>query len=362
MDPKSIKSTKNPKNPDSNLYRRLTKLFSGPLINYRSQNTRQLRRRRLDKYAKTFKDVAGQKFERIGYNPFDNFSAFMMGTQSRLQRYADFDQMEYTPEIASALDIYADEMTTHTGIKKILDIDCHDEEIKGILDTLFFNVLNIEFNLFGWCRTMCKYGDFYLYLDIDADMGIKQVIGLPTDQVERVEGEDKTNPNYVQYQWNSGGVTFENWQMGHFRVLGNDKFAPYGTSVLDSARRIWRQLILLEDAMMAYRIVRAPERRVFKIDVGNIPPQDIEQYMQRVITSMKRNQVVDADTGRVDLRYNPMSVEEDYFIPVRGGVGTEIQSLPGGTYTGDIDDVKYLRDKLFSALKVPASYLSRAEG
>jgi len=357
-----VKSTKNPKNPDSNLYRRLTKLFSGPLINYRSQNTRQLRRRRLDKYAQTFKDVAGQKFERIGYNPFDNFSSFMMGTQSRLQRYSDFDQMEYTPEIASALDIYADEMTTHTGIKRIVDIDCHDEEIKGILDTLFFNVLNIEFNLFGWCRTMCKYGDFYLYLDIDANTGIKQVIGLPTDQIERLEGEDKTNPNYVQYQWNTGGVTFENWQMGHFRILGNDKFAPYGTSVLDSARRIWRQLILLEDAMMAYRIVRAPERRVFKIDVGNIPPQDVEQYMQRVITSMKRNQVVDADTGRVDLRYNPMSVEEDYFIPVRGGVGTEITSLPGGTYTGDIDDVKYLRDKLFSALKVPASYLSRAEG
>tara|TARA_R110000824_G_scaffold67377_7_gene174538 strand:+ start:5526 stop:7529 length:2004 start_codon:yes stop_codon:yes gene_type:complete len=362
MDPKHVKNTKNPKNPDANLYKRLTRLFSGPLINYRSQNTRQLRRRRLDKYAKTFKDVAGQKFERLGYNPFDNFSAYMMGTQSRLQRYADFDQMEYTPEIASAMDIYADEMTTHTGIKKIIDIDCHDEEIKGILDTLFFNVLNIEFNLFGWCRTMCKYGDFYMYLDIDAETGIKQVIGLPTDQVERLEGEDKTNPNYVQYQWNTGGVTFENWQVGHFRILGNDKFAPYGTSILDSARRIWRQLILLEDAMMAYRIVRAPERRVFKIDVGNIPPQDVEQYMQRVITSMKRNQIVDADTGRVDLRYNPMSVEEDYFIPVRGGVGTEITSLPGGTYTGDIDDVKYLRDKLFSALKVPASYLSRGDG
>ena len=362
MDPKNIRNTKNPRNPDSTLYKRLTKLFSGPLINYRSQNTRQLRRRRLDKYAKTFKDVAGQKFERLGYNPFENFSSYMMGTQSRLQRYADFDQMEYTPEIASALDIYADEMTTHTGIKKLLQIDSPDEEIKGILDTLFYNVLNIEFNLFGWCRTMCKYGDFFMYLDIDNELGIKQVIGLPTNEVERLEGEDKSNPNYVQFQWNSGGVTFENWQVAHFRVLGNDKFAPYGTSILDGARRIWRQLILLEDAMMAYRIVRAPERRVFKIDVGNIPPQDVEQYMQRVITSMKRNQLVDADSGRVDLRYNPMSVEEDYFIPVRGDVGTTIESLPGGTYTGDIDDVKYLRDKLFSALKIPASYLSRGEG
>ena len=362
MDPKNIKNTKNPRNPDSTLYKRLTKLFSGPLINYRSQNTRQLRRRRLDKYAKTFKDVAGQKFERLGYNPFENFTSYMMGTQSRLQRYADFDQMEYTPEISSAMDIYADEMTTHTNIRKLLQIDTHDEEIKGILDTLFYNVLNIEFNLFGWCRTMCKYGDFFLYLDIEGDGGIKQVIGLPTNEVERLEGEDKTNPNYVQFQWNSAGVTFENWQVAHFRVLGNDKFAPYGTSILDGARRIWRQLILLEDAMMAYRIVRAPERRVFKIDVGNIPPQDVEQYMQRVITSMKRNQLVDAETGRVDLRYNPMSIEEDYYIPVRGDVGTTIESLPGGTYTGDIDDVKYLRDKLFSALKIPASYLSRGEG
>jgi hypothetical protein len=356
------KNEKNPRNPDSPLYKRLTKLFSGPLINYRSQNTRQLRRRRLDKYAKTFKDVAGNKFERVGYSPFDNHSSYMMGTQSRLQRYADFDQMEYTPEISSALDIYADEMTTHSGITKVLQIDSSDEEVKNILDTLFYNVLNVGFNLFGWCRTMCKYGDFYLYLDVDSELGIKQVIGLPSQEIERMEGEDKTNPNYVQFQWNSGGVTFENWQMGHFRVLGNDKFAPYGTSILDGARRIWRQLVLLEDAMMAYRIVRAPERRIFKVDVGNIPPQEVEQYMQRIITSMKRNQVVDPDTGRVDLRYNPLSIEEDYFVPMRGGIGTEISSLAGGTYTGDIDDVKYLRDKLFSALKVPASYLSRAEG
>ena len=161
---------------------------------------------------------------------------------------------------------------------------------------------------------------------------------------------------------NSANMTFENWQIGHFRVLGNDRYAPYGTSVLEPARRIWRQLTLLEDAMMAYRIVRSPERRVFYIDIGNIAPQDVEQYMERVKTTMKRNQIVDSKTGRVDLRYNPMSIDEDYFIPVRANNNTRVENLPGGTYTGDIDDVKYLRDKLFSALKVPASYLSRAEG
>ena len=166
----------------------------------------------------------------------------------------------------------------------------------------------------------------------------------------------------MQFQWNSGGITLENWQVAHFRILGNDKYVPYGTSVLEPARRIWRQLTLMEDAVMAYRIVRSPERKVFYVDVGNIPPQDIEQYMQRVMTQMKRNQIVDVNTGRVDLRYNPMSVEEDYFIPVRGGQqGTRIENLPGGSYTGDIDDIKYLRDKLFAALKVPASYLSRSD-
>jgi len=352
----------NTKNPESPLFKRLTRLFSGPIINYRSQNTRQLRRRRLDKYARTFKDVAGQKFERVGYNPLDNFSSFNVSAQARLSRYSDFDQMEYMPELASALDIYADEMTTFNVYNRMLRIQCPDEEIKQILETLYYKVLNIEFNLFGWSRTMCKFGDFYLYLDIDADTGIKNAIGLPSREIERMEGQDKTNPNYIQYQWNSAGVTFENWQVSHFRILGNDKFAPYGTSVLDSSRRIWRQLQLLEDAMMAYRIVRSPERKVFYVDVGNIPAPDVEQFMQRFISSMKRNQIVDPDSGRVDLRYNPMSVEEDYFIPVRGGVSTKIENLAGGSFTGDIDDVKYLREKLFAGIKIPQSYLVRGEG
>ena len=209
---------------------------------------------------------------------------------------------------------------------------------------------------------MCKYGDLFLYLDIEEQDGIRACIGLPPQEIERLEGEDETNPNYVQFQWNTGGMTFENWQMAHFRILGNDKHAPYGTSVLEPARRIWRQLTLLEDAMMAYRIVRAPERRVFKIDVGNIPPQDVEQYMQKVMTQMKRHQVVDPKTGRIDLRYNPLSIEEDYYIPVRGTSNTDIVNLPGGAMTATIEDVKYLRDKLFSALKIPQSYLTMGEG
>jgi len=358
----SRKNIKNPKNPRSNLYKTLTRLFSGPIIDYRSQTIRKYRRHQLDKFAKTFKSLSGQQFKKSSYNPFHNIQSNVISAQNRVERYADFDQMEYTPEIASALDIYADEMTTSSHLQPLLTIETSNEEIKTVLHSLYHNVMNIEFNLFGWCRTMCKYGDMFLYVDLDEEHGVKNVIALPYNEIERIEGEDKTNPNYVQFQWNQGGLTFENWQIAHFRILGNDKFAPYGTSALEAARRIWRQLTLLEDAMMAYRIVRSPERRVFYIDTGNVPASDVEQYMQKVMTQMKRNQVVDQDTGRVDLRYNPLSVEEDYFIPVRGGISSRVESLAGGTYTGDIDDVKYLRDKLFSALKIPQSYLSRGEG
>jgi len=349
----------NPRNNENKLFRKLTRLLSGPIVNYRRQMPRRFQRRQLDHHK--FKSASGQSFKKEEYNPYDSMQANYMSTQSRVERYIDFDQMEYTPEIASAIDIYADEMTTCSGLQEMLHIKCANEEIKTVLHNLYHNVLNLEFNLFGWCRSMCKFGDFFLYLDIDEEEGIKHAMGLPQNEVERLEGEDRTNPNYVQFQWNSGGLTFENWQIAHFRILGNDKYAPYGTSILEPARRIWRQLTLMEDAVMAYRIVRSPERRVFYVDVGNINPQDVEQYMQKVMTQMKRNQIVDADTGRVDLRYNPMSVEEDYFIPTRGDTSSRVETLAGGSYTGDIDDIKYLRDKLFAALKVPASYLSRSD-
>jgi len=354
------KNTKNPRNADSFLFKALTKLLSGPLTQYQRQNPRQLKRWQLDKYK--FQSAAGLTFKKTSYNPFDNIYANSTSNAARAERYLDFDQMEYMPEIASGLDIYADEMTVSSPVQPLLTINCPNEEIKSILHSLFYSVLNIEFNIFGWCRSMCKYGDYFLYLDIDESLGVKSVVGLPQAEIERLEGEDKTNPTYVQFQWNSGGLTFENWQIAHFRILGNDKYAPYGTSALEACRRIWRQLQLLEDAMMAYRVVRSPERRIFYIDVGGIAEKEVEQHMQKIVTQMKRNQVIDQDTGRVDLRYNPMSIDEDYFIPVRGGTSnTRVESLPGGTYTGDVDDVKYLRDKLFSALKIPASYLTQGD-
>jgi len=351
------KNTRNSENP---LYRALTRLLSGPIVDRRKQNPRQLKRRQLDKFK--FKSPGGLSFKKSGYDPFGNITTGYYQNVNRAERYGDFDSMEFMPEIHSAMDIYADEMTVSSPIQPLLTINCPNEEIKEVLRQLFYNVLNVEFNIFGWCRSLCKYGDYFLYLDIDESMGVKNVIGLPAIEIERMEGEDPTNPNYVQYQWNSGGLTFENWQIAHFRILGNDKYAPYGTSVLEAARRIFRQLSMLEDAVIAYRVVRSPERRIFYVDVGGIPEKEIEQHMQRIVTQMKRNQVIDSTTGRVDLRYNAMSVDEDYFIPVRGGTSsTKVESLPGGTYTGDVDDVKLFRDKLFSALKIPPSYLTQSE-
>jgi hypothetical protein len=354
-------SKKNPKNQESALYTALTRLFSGPLATYKQQSQIRYKRRDLDRFQ--FTSAGGQSFKKKSYNPFEAIQSNIMANQSRAERYSDFDQMEFMPEIASAMDIYADEMTTSNQFKSLLTINCKNEEIKGLLNTLFYKTLNVEQNLYSWCRTMCKFGDFFLYLDIDENLGVKTVLGLPSPEVERLEGQDETNPSYVQFQWNSAGLTFENWQIAHFRVLGQDKYSPYGTSILEPARRIWRQLQLLEDAMMAYRIVRAPDRRVFYIDVGNVAPQEVEQYMQKIMTQMKRNQIVDPNTGRVDLRYNPMSIDEDYFVPTRGNAGgTKIDTLTGGQYQGAIDDVKYLRDKLFSALKIPQAYLARGEG
>ena len=353
----------NPRNPNSPLFQRLTRLFSGPIVNYKAQQVRNNRKYSVDKYAPKFRSIGGQSFKRKSYNPYESISSAMMNNYNRAERYADFDQMEFMPELASALDIYADEITTHSEFHKSLMIDCQNEEIKEILDTLFHKVLNIDANLFGWVRSMCKYGDFFGYLDLDEQVGIKSFIGLPVSEIERMEGTDQSNPNYVQYQWNTGGLTFENWQLAHFRVLGNDKYAPYGTSVLDPGRRIWRQLTLLEDAMIAYRVVRSPQRKQFKIDVGGIPPEEVEQYMQKIITMMKRHQVVDENNGRVDLRYNPLSIEEDYYIPTRNGQSSvDISTVQGDTWGTAIEDIKYLQNKLFAAIKIPMSYLIRGEG
>ena len=224
-------------------------------------------------------------------------------------------------------------------------------------------ILNIDFNLNPWARNLCKYGDFFLFLDISPDYGVMNGIPIPVNEIEREEGFDPDDPMAVRFRWvTQGNKILENWQVAHFRLLGNDAFLPYGSSVIEPARRIWRQLILIEDAMLVYRVIRSPERRVFKIDVGNVPPEEVETYMQQAKSALRSNQVVDKKTGRVDLRYNPLSVDEDYFLPVRGQQdGTNIDTLAGGQNTTAIEDVEYIQKKLFAALKVPKAYLGYDE-
>lgn len=215
----------------------------------------------------------------------------------------------------------------------------------------------------GVCLENCKYGDFFLYNDIHPEYGVVSAFPIPVNEIEREENYDPNDPMAVRYRWVTlGNRTLENWEVTHFRLLGNDMFLPYGSSIIEPARRIWRQLILIEDAMLVYRVVRAPERRVFYIDVANIPAAEVPLYVEEQRKNLRTNQVIDRNTGRVDLRYNPLSVDEDYFIPVRGTeTGTRIETLAGGQNTAAVEDVAYIQKKLFAALKIPRAYLGYDE-
>ena len=334
------------------LFQRLTQLFrSGPTV-----------RRKVKNFSEP---SASSAYEMFRKNQSDIYTSTVSayGAFDRMSRYSDFSEMEATPELASALDIYAEETVSQDEKGRILHIHSEDRRVKELLETLFTDTLNIEFNLPMWVRNLCKYGDFFLFNDVNPNYGIINAYPIPIAEMEREEGYDRDNPLAVRFRWIAkGNQILENWQVSHFRLLGNDAFLPYGTSVLESARRIWRQLILMEDAMLVYRIVRAPERRVFYIDVGNVPVEEVPNYMQQAQTSLKRNKLVDKATGKMDLRYNPMAVDEDYFLPVRGGeTGTKIDSLAGGTNAAAIEDVQYIQKKLFAAIKIPKAYLGYDE-
>lgn len=285
------------------------------------------------------------------------------GQYDRLSRYADFSEMEYMPEISAALDIYADESVSQDERGNVLHIFSDNRKVRNLLEELFYDTLNVDFNLRMWARNLVKYGDFFLFNDVAPNYGILQVFPVPVNEIEREEGFDPEDPQAVRFRWvTQGNVALENWQMTHFRMFGNDAFLPYGSSAIEPARRIWRQLILIEDAMMVYRVVRSPERRIFYVDVGGVPPEEVENYMKQQEAKLRSNTIIDRSTGRVDLRYNPLSVDEDYFVPRRGAdSGTEITTLAGGQHVSATEDVEYIQKKLFAALKIPRAYLGYDE-
>jgi hypothetical protein len=219
---------------------------------------------------------------------------------------------------------------------------------------------------------MNKYGDYYLYLDIDEELGIVNAQPLSAYETRREEGYDLDNPYSVRFEveeQNTNAISQRNqtkfldsFQVAHFRLLTDTNFLPYGRSLLEGARKTWKQLTLMEDAMMIHRIMRAPEKRIFKIDIGNIPPAEVDSYMANIIDQMKKVPYVDEQTGEYNLKFNMQNMLEDYYLPVRGGQsGTEIDSLSGMEF-GGIDDIEYLKNRMLAALKVPKAFIGYEEG
>ena len=356
---------------DKNIYTRLRRLFSSNVI-VRNVGGRKLKvtdtsriqtnpkASLVDRYTKLYTSYAGTS----GYN----YSLYQK-TQ-RLGLFRDYEAMDVDPIIASALDIYADESTMKSEYGDVLNITSDNNDLKDILHNLFYDILNIEFNLWPWVRNMVKYGDFFLKLEINEKYGITNVIPMSAYDITRVEGDDPENPEYVKFilestdqrhQNNAAKEEFENYEVAHFRMLSDSNYLPYGKSMIEQARQIWKQVTLMEDAMLIHRVMRAPEKRVFKIDIGNIPPAEVDNYMQRIINKMKKAPVIDEATGEYNLKYNMQNLTEDFYLPVRGGdSGTQLENLPGLEFNA-IDDIEYLKNKLLAALRVPKAYLGYEE-
>ena len=298
----------------------------------------------------------------------------------RTQLYSEYDAMDTDAIIASTLDILAEESTLKNDMGEVLQIRSSDENIQKILYNLFYDVLNVEFNLNWWIRNMCKYGDFFLKLEASEQYGVYNVIPFSAFNIERQEGFDENNPTAVRFRYDPDGLAadtygyfrgpnqetgkdifFDNYEIAHFRLLTDVNFLPYGRSYLEPARKLFKQYTLMEDAMLVHRIVRAPEKRIFYMNVGGIPPNEIENFMQQAISKMKRTPYIDNQTGEYNLKYNMQNLMEDFYIPMRGNdTSTKIDTLGGLQYDG-ITDVEYLRDKLFAALRVPKAFLGYDE-
>jgi len=259
---------------------------------------------------------------------------------TRIASYSDFENMEFYPEIAAALDVMMEEATTTNDKGKILNIYSDSTRIKGVLEDLFFNRLDIHVSLPMWTRNVCKYGDNFIMLNIDSKNGIIGGKQLPNFEIERHEGDiinmlrsgvNRINgdeiDNKLKFHWRGKDIEFNSWQIAHFRLLGDDRRLPYGSSMLEKARRIWKMLSLAEDAMLVYRVTRAPERRIYKIFVGNIDEEDVPAYVDEIANRFKRTQIIDPKTGQVDLRYNTLPVWKNTPIPLLDGRTITIEEL-----------------------------------
>ena len=361
---------------DTSLFKRLGRLFSSDVV-IRNIGGDQLKVADVNQIQTTGRYQTNSLIDRFSrlyiYNNKNIFNPNLNYQTLRIQLYSDYEAMDTDPLIASTLDILADEATLKNDMGEVLSIKSSDENIQKVLYNLFYDVLNIEFNLWSWTRNMCKYGDFFLKLEIAEEFGVYNVLPYTVYHMTRQEGLDPKNPARVTFQLDPDGlassqdpnyrpksnkkvIEFDNYEVAHFRLISDTNYLPYGRSFIEPARKIYKQLTLMEDAMLIHRIMRAPEKRTFYINVGQIPPNEVEQFMQKTINTMKKTPYVDPNTGDYNLRFNMMNMMEDYYIPMRGGdTQTKIDTTKGLDYDGT-NDIEYLRDKMFAALKVPKAY------
>nr|MBC8428045.1 portal protein [Candidatus Pelagibacter sp.] len=359
---------------NENIFNRLEKLFRSNIIVKRTPSG-QVRVKDVDMTQTALTSNFVDRYNKImnssnwaqSYAARQNRSAYDI---ARKELFRDYELMDTDSIISATLDIYSDESTVDNVENQLLKIKTDNPKIHAILDNLFNGILNIKFNLWSWIRNMTKYGDFYLQLDILDKTGVVNVRPISAYEINRLEDHDPSNPQLVQFEIeqpssgnNKTAELLEEYEVAHFRMLSDSNYLPYGKSMLEGARKVWKQLTLMEDAMLIHRIMRAPEKRIFKIDIGNIPPSEVENYMNKIIGKMKKIPVIDQKTGEYNLRYNVESVTEDYYLPVRGAdSGTEIDTLPGLSNDTAIDDVEYLRNRMMAALKVPKAFLGYEEG
>ena len=364
---------------DTSLFTRLRRLFSNDVI-IRNVGGKQLKimdTGRIQKYGNLATNSLYDRFTRLHkpvgsslqYNPTLNYQSM------RLQLYSDYEAMDHDPIIAAALDIISDETTNRNEYGDVLNINSSDENVRKVLHNLFYDVLNIEFNLSTWIRNMCKYGDFYLKLEVSEKFGVYNVIPMSTYEVVREEGTDPENPSYTRFTLDPNGLasgatntirrdqfTLENYEVAHFRLLTDSNYLPYGRSFLEPSRKVFKQLMLMEDAMLIHRIMRAPEKRTFYINVGAIPPEQVEQFMAETVNKMKKTPYIDQNTGDYNLKYNMQNITEDFYIPVRGNDNsTKIETTKGLDYDGT-NDIEYIKNKMMAALKIPKPFLGYEEG
>jgi len=361
---------------DTSLFKRLGRLFSSDVV-IRNVGGDQLKVADVNQIQTTGRYKTNSLIDRFSrlyiYNNKNIFNPNLNYQTLRIQLYSDYEAMDTDPLIASTLDIISDEATLKNDMGEVLSVKSSDENIQKILYNLFYDVLNIEFNLWSWTRNMCKYGDFFLKLEIAEEFGVYNVLPYTVYHMTRQEGMDPKNPARVTFQLDPDGlassqdpnyvpksnkrvIEFDNYEIAHFRLISDTNYLPYGRSFIEPARKIFKQLTLMEDAMLIHRIMRAPEKRTFYINVGQIPPNEVEQFMQKTINTMKKTPYVDPTTGDYNLRFNMMNMMEDYYIPMRGGdTQTKIDTTKGLDYDGT-NDIEYLRDKMFAALKVPKAY------